>query len=351
MTGYLNLIQKVKALLEIPENLIVWEKYYYDYVEKIFEKGKIIEENFRGKRFGILDKYTSFTLLKDSTNKNKATIQLRYKGIIVAEIERNRLKQCIVKPNIKVKYANWELKQTTFEWESLDGRSFRKFIKSHNPKDFYNPKYKKRELCESFVESTIIDDLTNYVLGNKIPGMNPVRIGGCSFQFPTAIAASSFHNDGEIYFCKPQDGGRIDILSRIKFSGISNTLAIVEVKDFKDKKSSTETFEKVMGQAVAYSTFILQLLRSENTNSEKWWKFFGFNSKNGIPNSLLIKTFVAMPIEDVSSDEINEVFKQRKLVVGKDIIELNYLLYDFDKNENIVTRYYNSSFDNNVKNQ
>jgi hypothetical protein len=277
-------------------------------------------------------------LLRDVSEDN-ATVQLRYKGVIVAEIVSDNNNQFRVVPDKKKKiYTEWNFKEADFEWNDLVvGTEFRKFITDHSPRDFRN---QKNEIVESFIESTIIDDLTEYGLGNKIPGMTAVKVGGCGIQFPTAIVSSEFYRKGLDYIkYGTRGGGSIDILGRIKSKGIGNTLAIIEVKDFKSSLGSNETFEKVMGQAVAYTTFIRELLRSENTNAEKWWKIFGFNNKYGIPDKLTFKTIVAMPREDVTNSEVKEVFEQRYLAIENDEIELNCLLYYFDKTENIVTKY------------
>lgn len=328
--NYQEVVETVKNLLSKNPG---WEKTYNGYSENIIGKAKIIEDNFKGKQFGKsqLRKYTNITLLKMHTSKSNATVQLRKNGVLIASITSCNDGEFIVKPHKNVINSGWRLRTEKFEWNDPKiGNEFRNFVKSKNSKDFRSSKKNKKEVVESFIENIIIDDLTEYSLGNRIPGMTAVKVGKCGIQFPTAIAASD-----SIKYA----GGSIDILGRIKSKGIGNTLAIIEVKDFKDIPGSKETFEKVMGQAVAYTTFIRELLRNKNTNADKWWNIFGFNNKYGIPEKLILKTIVAMPREDVSNYELEKVFQDRIIKIGNDQIELNCLLYEFDKTENVVKKY------------
>ena len=148
-------------------------------------------------------------------------------------------------------------------------------------------------------------------VGKAIPYIQPVMIcdTGARFQMPTAIKASSA-KDGIIEY---SNSSGIDILARAG-KGRGTKLAVLELKD---SYSKSEPPEKVMHQAVAYATFIRELLRSDC--GEKWWEFFGFGGN--IPQKLEIKAIVVMPYD--ANAETN--FGGMGLPIDNDTIKLGYI--------------------------
>lgn len=85
---------------------------------------------------------------------------------------------------------------------------------------------------------------------------------------PTPISAS---NPKKLTYSTGHSlGGGIDILCRVGSAGRPN-LCIMEVKDEYNPK---EPPSMAIKQALAYATFVRELLRSEDC--EKWWHIFGF---------------------------------------------------------------------------
>lgn len=153
--------------------------------------------------------------------------------------------------------------------------------------------------------------------GKEILNIQPVMMGntGARFQMPTAIKASTAKNGTANieYSNSKHSGGGIDILARMG-SGKGTKLAVLELKD---SYSKSEPPEKVMHQAVAYATFIRELLRSDC--GDKWWKFFGFGGD--IPQKLEIKAIVVMPYNANAETD----FGGAELPIDNDSIKLGYI--------------------------
>lgn len=155
--------------------------------------------------------------------------------------------------------------------------------------------------------------------GKIIRNIQPVTMlkESLFFQMPTPLKASNA-KDGIIEY-SAENGGGIDILARI---GRGTTyLAIIELKD---KYEKNEPPEKAVCQAIAYATFIRELLRSKS--GKKWWRFFGFGGD--LPKSLKLFAIIAMP----NSEKANKTFVYNcnhdiinLSLDGEDKLELGYI--------------------------
>ena len=122
-------------------------------------------------------------------------------------------------------------------------------------------------------------------------------------------------------------GGGIDILTRTGAGGKATRLCIMELKD-ENKKS--EPPKDAMKQAVAYATFIRELLRSDA--GEDWWKLFEFGGK--IPRSLELYAACVMPSND-NNDYCS--FRDMELnITENDTIKLHYLYFTEKKDGRIT---------------
>jgi len=164
-----------------------------------------------------------------------------------------------------------------------------------------------------------IENLLRTALENKaLPG-EPVTIAGVRFSMRTAICAS---RPNEIRYGKKGKGGWIDILARIGIRDAKN-LCIIEVK--KDKITAST----VLKQAVAYTVFIRELLRSEQAGP-KWWKLFGFEPP--MPDSLTLYAACAMP---GINDKDKPLFgREQEFDLDGDKIQLHYI--SFKENNNTI---------------
>ena len=90
---------------------------------------------------------------------------------------------------------------------------------------------------------------------------------------------------------------------------------MIELKDNNDKN---EPPEKVMYQAIAYATFIHELLRSEKADGQGWYNLFMEKTGRKLPDKLVIKCVVAMPGLDVGS--LDKELEGQKLNVLKPFV-------------------------------
>lgn len=357
MDNYLEIVHRVHELLYSESNNGRWQKLYFQDAKMLSDKSEIPLRVFKGRKFHPLKMYTNFTTMnycKHFSNKKesfdqRARVQLRYHGVYVANADWESDKPIEIFPVKLQNTPDWD--KMKFNWNSAVGTSFRAFVKDHTHDYFIDPNNKKNRLCESYYESQIIDHLTSSISRKQPKGIRAIDLGGCRFQMPTVICASDLWHgglDSLAYRDTGKRGGGIDILCRSKSGPFGNTLTVIEVKD-RAKPNNRETFDKVMGQAVAYAAFMRELLRSPGANADLWWKIFGFNNKCGIPQKLIIKAVVAMPAQDVSDNDKANAFVTRKIKINIDghfdEIHLHHLLYAIDDSGENIKEFYFSNED------
>jgi hypothetical protein len=143
--------------------------------------------------------------------------------------------------------------------------------------------------------------------------IKPVTIGRVRFPMPTPISASKHKH---VKYSGIHGGG-IDILARTGTGGKSTRLCIMELKDKNDKR---EPPKDAMEQALAYATFIRELLRSDA--GVKWWELFGFGGEK-VPEPLELYAAIVMPFNDNNDYS----FGNMELNIERDIIKLHYIYY------------------------
>lgn len=149
--------------------------------------------------------------------------------------------------------------------------------------------------------------------------MKPVTIGGVRLPMPTPLKAS---NHKSVRYAK-QFGGGIDIFARTGTGGKNTNLCIMELKD---ENVKSEPPKDVIKQALVYTAFIRELLRSDSGNV--WWKLFGFSGE--IPKKLTLYAVCAMP-----SNSYNDTsFKAEKIPLrGEDKAVLHYIYFTESNNK------------------
>lgn len=93
------------------------------------------------------------------------------------------------------------------------------------------------------------------------------------------------------------------------------------------RKCKSEPPKDALKQAIAYTSFIRELLRSEA--GQEWWTLFGFNGK--IPKQLTLYAACVMP----SSNCNDYSFRDMTLDIDGDTIKLHYV-YFIEKNNKIT---------------
>ena len=180
------------------------------------------------------------------------------------------------------------------------GEYSKMFAPENLQRDYYN---------EAVVESALLNHINKQNKKNSpfsnITAITRPKEKTAYFQFNTPLSCSKIHN----FYCQkeekhkplteflkysdPSDGGGIDILCR-RGRGVSSIVQVVEVKD---SYLDNEQPQYAISQAIAYSTFLLRLLRSEvsceTDKSLSWWKIIVGQRKKDSP--LLIEAVVVIP--------------------------------------------------------
>lgn len=298
-------VAKVRALLEKNRE---WVKRYATYAQTISANlGKIKNKK---KSFNEWAPLYLYTTISEATRK--MTFSLRYLGQEVAILNSDSEKITI--STTKYDKSNdrdfdCKTKLDNKDWTSQEAKVFRRHF-SDLP--MRTDKSKKGNE-EHRIESLLLTEFSkNTRKGKIISNIQPVKVAGIArFQMPTPLSASGVK---DVTYAN-WNGGGIDILSRIG-TGTATKLCVMEVKD---ENVPIEPPSKAILQALAYSTFIRELLRSES--GELWWKIFGFKGK--LPYQLEIYVVCVMP----STNNNDKSFGGGKISIDGDSFLLNYMYF------------------------
>lgn len=287
------------------------------------------------KKYYVREPLYEYTTVGNEGKGNSARVysQLRYKGQIVGYLYANESrvwlkidKTCaenncalIVPPQFSITKEEQIRRVGTVrecDWRSRSAHDFREFFRKFQPD--------KDGRSEHELESALLTELKKKASSNKsLLGIQPVVFtqnckskNGKRFQLPTKFKASRLKNN-ELELTNGRGGG-IDILARRTRTGIGADLVVIELKDTNEHG---EHPEQAIKQAIAYSVFLRELLRSDLAHGEDWYHLFGFSGK--LPEQLTIKCTIAMPdIPDV------ECLHGETIQLDRDILELHCICID-----------------------
>lgn len=310
-----NTISKVRCLLQQNPEWIDRYAGYADAIKSNLAKIKNIKEKFH--EWAPLYLYMNVT-----EAKGKMQFHLRYLGQDVAKLKVDNNQVTISTKDFDIKNKRdfeCAVELNNSDWKSKKASEFRHHFSSSNKRTDISGK--KND--EHRIESLLLNEFSKKSSKNKkLCHIQPVKFGGIArFQMPTPLSAS---NMNKLKYSGISGGG-IDIISRVGTSGASAKLCIMEVKD---ENTSKEPPAKVIQQAVAYGTFIRELLRSES--GSEWWAIFGFNGKK-LPAKLKLYVSCAMP----SNEQNDKSFANSIINVCNDSFHLHYLFFE-EKNNNIL---------------
>ena len=335
-----NLIKEYEEIVkqareELKKNIGEWEDRYYKYILP-----DIDNINAMRKAFQVQDPIFAYLSVSRvlGSDTNQATFDLRYQGQSVAEVIVKRIKSVgsakennnsAFEVSLKIDKDRKEsnLRDYIFSlgdgpttkkypWrDSKEAKSFRSFFSSRPPRAKDAPRLNQEHKFESEILTDMLQ--TSSVCKNLIH-VQPVLLGHGRFQMPTPFMASKA-KDGVIGYAG-KNGGGIDILAHAGIGRNATHLCVIEVKD---QNKPDELPQNAMKQAIAYATFIHELLRNKK-NGKAWWNIFGFNGD--VREKLTIYTVVAMP--KGPKDEIypGEIIK----INENDKFELHYIYIDSD---------------------
>ena len=295
-----------------------WEAKYSRYLRGTIQyKPEIAERRSKFHRWGGLSVYSSI----GKAYKNSSSFDIRYQGQSVGEIKvknngdvylnitkdhdsRSRKHFAGYPPNYFRSKDKGEHK-----WNSCIAEDFRKFF-SKSLNKHGHPEHRFENLLLKEFNKSCGED-------KSITQIQPVTlVKDVYFQMPTPLSASSDkikYSDGK---------GGIDILARYK-----HHLTVFELKD---EFKPSEGPDKVILQALAYATFIVELSKTED--GDLFWELCGINNPN---NRKYINVCILMP--DPNDDSVPSFVGDEIQVPNSDIrFKLHYMY--FDKETVKVTR-------------
>jgi len=313
---FVEVIERTRARLR--ENS-EWKERYAVYAREINDNLTTIgavRTTFR--EWSPLNVYLNISSAKKA--RHSVGFELRYMGQTVARLTGNKdgnhklgITRELHEPNRRD--FQCEIRLSSADWQGTDAKQFRDFFRKRPPR--IGPKGNE----EHNVQSKLLTAFSAGE-GKVIRRIRPVTISGVRFPMPTPISAS---NPKEIGYSKHHGGG-IDILARTGTGGRATRLCIMELKDENER---IEPPRKALQQAVAYATFIRELLRSNSGGD--WWRLFGFRGGE-IPEPLELYAACVMP----SNDNNDYSFGNMELRIAADIIKLHYLYFDMQNGDSIV---------------
>ena len=317
-TDYSAIIKETQDLM-IKEKAD-WQVRYNEYAKQISRNLGSIKNKRR-----IFREWKPFTLYLNTTNAknatNKAKFDLRYLGQSVAYIVCDD-ENVFLSTNIGKDKFEYPDDLINVPWKSKAAKQFRKHFKDRSKWEFNN---KGNE--EHRIESLLLSEFSKQK-DKSLPNIKPVKIAGIRFPMPTPLRASD-HDD--VKYAK-QYGGGIDILARTGTGGQNTNLCIIEVKD---ENINREPASYAIKQAIKYTVFIRELLRSNA--GDTWWKLLGFGG--AIPKNLVLYAACAMPYIN-NADTSFSGFDIKCNELGDDIIRLHYIY--FKESDNKISKIYTS---------
>lgn len=311
---FMQVIEETQSLLK--ENS-EWRERYSGYADSISRNKPLIEIVRRSfHEWSPLYVYLNTTSAKNA--KNSVSFELRYMGQTVAKLIANKDK----KHKLSTKNSKNKLEETNLrdfgcnlcmaaaDWDGKPAIEFRKFFKD---REGARETGSNKSNEEHRLESLLLTEFSKTKSQEKpLLRIQPVKIAKVRFPMPTPISAS---NHKAIKYSGIYGGG-IDILARTGTGGKATHLCIMELKDKNEKR---EPPKAAMEQAIAYATFIRELLRSDT--GVAWWKLFGF--KGNIPEPLELYATCMMP----SNHNNDYSFGNMELNIERDTIKLYYIYF------------------------
>jgi len=293
------------VLKEHPE----WRERYAKYAAKIIENEPFIRTmRSRFREWSPLKLY--FNVSSALLAKRRVFFSLRYLGQAVADLIGHEEKIMLSTKGYDEKNLrdfDCSIQLNNALWKEKSAGEFRSHFKNRPAIRNKN----QRNNDEHRIESLLLSEFSK-TKEKMIRNIRPVEIAGVRLQIPTPLKASA---KGVVEYAS-NNGGGIDILARVGTSGHNTRLCVIELKDENTKK---EPAEKVLAQALKYSVFIRELLRSDA--GTEWYKLFGFSGN--VPDKLVIYAVCAMP--DINGADIS--FAGRGYDIEGDVIELHYLYF------------------------
>lgn len=315
-----EVIFKTQAILK--ENAKDWQERYFKYLTKAVSNTPAINQKRQlFHKWGNLNVYCPL----GNAIENKNWFDLRYLGQSVGYIcvtngivslhisEDQYINNCNEKYFIgypkdvcATNRHKGDEKGEGYLWKtSIEAKKFREYFKSHPEKHGH---------VEHRFENSLLNEFWKRYSDKSLTGIQPVTIGKSDlfFQFPTPLTAST----SEIKYARK--GGGIDILARR-----NKVLTVFELKD--EFKATGENPEKVICQAIAYATFIVELCNTKAR--DKFWELCGFSGEKHGDERINVSILLPDPCDGTKPVFTHEVLD----VPGSEMkLELHTTYFDKD---------------------
>ena len=278
--------------LALSDNRENWENRYSKYLTGTLQyKQDIAERRSKFHRWGGLSVYSNIS----KAYTNSSCFDIRCQGQSVAEIKvKKDGKVCLNitdthSENNRKYFAGYPktiLPGEDIAWDSPEAKAFRQFFSESLTKTGHPEHRFENLLLKEFHKSCGCE--------KSLTQIQPVTlVKDVFFQMPTPLSASG----DEIKYASSKGGG-IDILARYK-----HHLTVIELKD---EYKPSEGPDKVIIQALAYATFIVELSKTEY--GDMFWELCGIRNPK---NKKFINVCILMPdpndgsIPSFAGDEID----------------------------------------------
>lgn len=308
---------------ELRDHKSEWEGKYIEYLHNsAINLDSIKNKRQKFHKWGPLSIYYTLGRAKD----NSSYFDVRYQGQSVGQISVTSKGEVFLhisdiqyKNNCNEQYFSGYPKDICrpgkYGWKtSKEAMAFRAFFKS-DPGKKGHPEHR----CENL----LLRELSKSDSNNKsLCHIQPVTITkDLFFQMPTPISAS-----GDKPYYSGGKGG-IDILARR-----NGKLVVFELKD--QYSSNHETPTKVIKQAIAYATFLVELCKT--SACDDFWKLCGF--KDTTHGNETINVSVLLPDPGKEEKELSFANQELEVPKSKMKIMLHYTFFRIEGETAIITR-------------
>lgn len=305
-------ITRTQELLN--SNRDLWEPKFVRYIaETNKHTNELLKNRSKFRICANLSVYTSIGKVMNNSQK----FDLRYEGQSVGGIKIDKEGKVFLiidkqqyknnsNENYLIGYPSAICKQGKYDWrKSKQAKAFRRYFSS-NPGKMKHPEHR--------FENILLREFNKKLGSDKsLKGIKPITIGTSKdlfFQLPTPLSASG----QEVHFSNGKGGG-IDILARR-----NNKLTVIELKD---QNTTSEGPDKVITQAVAYATFIIELCKTAARND--FWTLCGFH--NALTGKETINVSILMP--EPKDGSVPSFTKRILYVSGSEMkMELHYMFFN-----------------------
>lgn len=328
---YQETIARVQHLLKKNTK---WKGDYKKYIEQINSLKTSFDEAYN--QFDVpkpFQLYMPLSMVVNESTSRRTFFELRFHGQSVAKIivyKDNMVALRVKKTNAIYKvlrsagmeqeaeylcklFTGTEAK-SEYYWRGAEAKEFRRIYATLEEVLKTNNKIRLKGQPEHEMEDALLANFSQKSSdGKELTYIQPVTMldGKAFFQMPTPIIASNVIKGIDKLAYSKRNLSGIDILAR-KGRGSGTKLFVFELKH-KHRHP-----EKAICQAIAYATFLRELLRCDC--GQDWWRFFGFGGN--IPNALDIKAVIAMPNESGACTAFGG--KELSLRDSRDKISLEY---------------------------